>query len=901
MQIREIHVDGFGIFSGTRVTGLAPGLNIIYGPNEFGKTTLLEFVRRILFGFPPKSPKVNPYLPVKGGRLGGTLKCELVSGQMISIARQQGVKGGPVTILTDSQEHQGQLSLDSFLGHASREIFQNIYAFTVDELQNDQSLHGDDIQSRIYGAGMGLGEVSLGEVEKWLGKRCEDLFKPRGMARMGVILSEVKDIEGHIRDIQEHLGKFDELQQMSARLEEEKNILQKTVGDCELSCRVQETRRELYPLVVETLSARKELDRLHDVSGFPENGLQELASLKTEIENRVKRIQEEEQTHEEFKSSLRNLTVNQELLVHESDILFLQQSMKEVQSVIRDQVKVSNEWESMGEQVQIEIGTIGREWTEKNILGFELTEAEKSQIRGFYEALSEARKNVSSARDKLDWHREQKETSRPKPASRFPEWLRHFAYGLGGVGFAGVVAGGLLTNYILLGVCFIIAASGAFLYQKIRTEPEPVEEPEDTRETSLAERLEEAIKNQDKTFEEWHAWLTGKGLDEGLAPLVTEKIGDKIREIKNMIKQRDRLEERLHRMRANEEEVSSIIQKIVPALKNFSVSKDIPTNIEIIGRYFDEARQGREKKELLENQCRKQIENIDGLKNRAKANTEALSAYIHSVGAVDEMDFMEKHKTLERRKTLRHAIDEKQGYIQSKVGLGDSYDRFVESLQSVSQEEIQQKLDEASERLSELNEEKERLLLSIGETRSLIDRFAGDDELSAKQGDLEIRRQQLRDCAREWAVNRIAITMLNRAREKYEKERQPAVIKAAEGMFAKITRGEYTRIFKPVDSNDIRIDDGSGRSKGVLEMSRGTREQLYLVMRFGLIEEYESRSEPLPVVMDDVFVNFDDDRNDRVIHLLQRFAKPRQVIVLTCHKRTLEAYSAKGATSITVQ
>ena len=42
-------------------------------------------------------------------------------------------------------------------------------------------------------------------------------------------------------------------------------------------------------------------------------------------------------------------------------------------------------------------------------------------------------------------------------------------------------------------------------------------------------------------------------------------------------------------------------------------------------------------------------------------------------------------------------------------------------------------------------------------------------------------------------------------------------------------------------------------------MSRGTREQLYLAMRFGLIEEYEARSEPLPIIMDDVFVNFDDD------------------------------------------
>ena len=83
-------------------------------------------------------------------------------------------------------------------------------------------------------------------------------------------------------------------------------------------------------------------------------------------------------------------------------------------------------------------------------------------------------------------------------------------------------------------------------------------------------------------------------------------------------------------------------------------------------------------------------------------------------------------------------------------------------------------------------------------------------------------------------------------------------------------------------------------------MSRGTLEQLYLAMRFGLIEEYESRSEPLPAVLDDVFVNFDDDRDQRLIQILNRFSKERQVIVLTCHQRSLEAYKSIGANQVTV-
>ena len=83
-------------------------------------------------------------------------------------------------------------------------------------------------------------------------------------------------------------------------------------------------------------------------------------------------------------------------------------------------------------------------------------------------------------------------------------------------------------------------------------------------------------------------------------------------------------------------------------------------------------------------------------------------------------------------------------------------------------------------------------------------------------------------------------------------------------------------------------------------MSRGTREQLYLAMRFGLIDEYETRSEPLPAVMDDVFVNFDDERDGRFTKILSKFGEQRQVLVLNCHERSLDSYKEIGATTINV-
>jgi len=69
-------------------------------------------------------------------------------------------------------------------------------------------------------------------------------------------------------------------------------------------------------------------------------------------------------------------------------------------------------------------------------------------------------------------------------------------------------------------------------------------------------------------------------------------------------------------------------------------------------------------------------------------------------------------------------------------------------------------------------------------------------------------------------------------------------------------------------------------------------------LRFGLIEDYETRAEALPIVMDDVFVNFDDTRREQVLDILRDFARDRQVIILSCHEHLVDTYLKYGAKQV---
>jgi len=68
-------------------------------------------------------------------------------------------------------------------------------------------------------------------------------------------------------------------------------------------------------------------------------------------------------------------------------------------------------------------------------------------------------------------------------------------------------------------------------------------------------------------------------------------------------------------------------------------------------------------------------------------------------------------------------------------------------------------------------------------------------------------------------------------------------------------------------------------------MSEGTRDQLYLALRLATLERYLAHAEPLPLVIDDILVNFDDERSRATLEVLAELSRRTQVILFTHHAR----------------
>ena len=102
MRIDEIHIYGFGQLQDVSYQ-FQGGLNIIEGLNEAGKTTLMAFIRGVLFGFESRRNPERRYEPLAGGKFGGAIVLTDADGVTYRVERifRQKVAGDVTVQLPD--------------------------------------------------------------------------------------------------------------------------------------------------------------------------------------------------------------------------------------------------------------------------------------------------------------------------------------------------------------------------------------------------------------------------------------------------------------------------------------------------------------------------------------------------------------------------------------------------------------------------------------------------------------------------------------------------------------------------------------------------------------------------------------------------------------------------------
>ncbi len=122
---------------------------------------------------------------------------------------------------------------------------------------------------------------------------------------------------------------------------------------------------------------------------------------------------------------------------------------------------------------------------------------------------------------------------------------------------------------------------------------------------------------------------------------------------------------------------------------------------------------------------------------------------------------------------------------------------------------------------------------------------------------------------------RLASIILRREIEHYRATHQGPLLSRASELFAQLTLGSFAGLQSDFNDRDQPILVGvrpSGTCVGVEGMSDGTRDQLFLALRLASLERYLDASEPLPFIVDDILIRFDDQRAEATLRVLAQLS-----------------------------
>jgi len=278
MRIENIQVDAFGVWRDKNWGPLGPGLNVFYGPNETGKSTLMAFIRSMLFGFEKRG---NPkrYDPVNGGSHGGWL--DLVVGDThLRLGRKPGRHVRGTVTLYAGNETGDEGALERLLGGTTKTLYHNVFAFGLDELEQFHTLEDSEIATHISGAGLGIGASRWTSVQKDLEARQSSLFLARGQnSTINVAFKELESVRDDLERTEHQPQDYLSAHEVRGRLAAELSGLEEAVAEVSRKLEHFAKRVKARPYLERRNKIQAKLTELAVVDSFPEGGIERLDLL----------------------------------------------------------------------------------------------------------------------------------------------------------------------------------------------------------------------------------------------------------------------------------------------------------------------------------------------------------------------------------------------------------------------------------------------------------------------------------------------------------------------------------------------------------------------------------------------------------------------------------------------
>jgi uncharacterized protein YhaN len=1015
MKISDIHIDGFGVWHDLTLRRVSSELTVFYGPNEAGKSTLMNFLRTVLYGVTPE--RRRRYMPpLAGGRPGGWLRVAGEQGEF-KIARyadRSPEDVGKVTITTaDGQEHGDRLLLDT-LEHVDEQTYVNIFAVGLREVQELNSLSDTAAAQWLYRLTSGLDRVSLYDVIHMLGRSRTRLIGPaEAPSEVRTLLAKRDQLRGELDELVVKGRRWAQSAVKLREIADEVDHRQAVSKDLAARARRLEIAIHLKPLWTKRDKLDDQLERFAGLAPLETGTLDQLEELNEKVEDHQRQRDILKGQRQQLRDEAQRLGIN-DLLVRSGmrlEALAEQQewliSLEKQVEDLADEVKLletrlesenerlAHEWTGAGslppaitselvEQLAPQVRAI--ESTEELLaaakhelehrrtgehhfrtqiesamaggdkLGLPMTVDEAGDLVARLRRRLQVEQRIEKAREQAEQVRDQSRElldEQVVPTGLFSWLLATFVIGFvlmaawyltrgtelgqyagwfAGIGLVAAIFAWLFKHFVeesasdrlaechhqleLLGkqlrdseeerqdldrelpltegsVQMRLEHAQRHMAELERVLPVESKRREAAAEISAAERrLELGNEKHAAALANWKNKLRALGLPGEVLPSDLATMAGQNAQIEQL---REKIENRREDAERRERELEAVTRRIVALAEETGLREEKASAIEQLGHLLLEYRQQQQR-----------VAQRDSIRQRAKAlkaevikHAQATIGYrrrratlFQKCGVDDERGLRQLADRLAEADSLRKQRGDATREIAAAIGKHGSEADFAPLLAPDTIGRLESDWESLSAQGETIDRQLKELLQQRGAQVEQQRAAAADQSLAKKQLELDVVDAQIVEKVEAWRERAAIGVLLEEIRDEYEKFRQPETLREASVYMAKLTSGKYKRIWTPLANDILLVDTEEGDSLPVDVLSRGTREQLFVSLRLALVAAFGRRGIKLPMILDDVFVNFDAGRTKIAVSVLREFAREgHQLMVFTCHEHVWRLFA----------
>jgi uncharacterized protein YhaN len=314
----ELHIYGYGKLENLIIKDLSK-FQVFYGENEAGKSTIMSFIHSILFGFPTKQQSELRYEPKIHAKYGGKLIIQHPLEGLVVIERVKGKATGDVMINLENGISGGEELLSKLLKNLDKSMYQSIYSFNLNGLQNIQQVKSEDLGKFLFSTGA-VGTDKLLKVETELKKELESRFKPGGKKPIiNEKLKELQELEWKVKEAQKKNDEYSSLIQKRMKLEDSIKTNQLEIKELHMKINRLKEMYIQFPSAKELLAIHQELE-LANKSPFPVDGMKRFDALEQLIKPLEAQLVGLRAKQESFTKQLAIIKFNTQLIERETEV-----------------------------------------------------------------------------------------------------------------------------------------------------------------------------------------------------------------------------------------------------------------------------------------------------------------------------------------------------------------------------------------------------------------------------------------------------------------------------------------------------------------------------------------------------------------------------------------------------